>query len=69
MSNSGWVPLHDAASRGNTAVVSELLALNAPARPRSNDGQTPAHLAAAAGHSECEKLLGTWIIFLFPSQN
>ncbi|XP_065333958.1 tyrosine-protein kinase Shark [Cloeon dipterum] len=55
--DTGWVPLHDAASRGNAAVVSELLALNAPSRPRSNDGQTPAEVAAANGHKRCESLL------------
>jgi ankyrin repeat protein len=51
------VPLHDAAHRGNNVVVSELLALNAPAKPRSNNGETPAQLAAVAGHKECEDLL------------
>jgi len=49
--------MHDAAHRGNNVVVSELLALNAPAKPRSNNGETPAQLAAVAGHKECEDLL------------
>lgn len=49
--------MHDAANRGNTVVVSELLALNAPSKPRSNNGETPAQLAAVAGHRDCESLL------------
>jgi ankyrin repeat protein len=59
----GWVPLHDAASRGNISVVSELLALNAPVKPRSNDGETPAQLAAAVGYPECEEILSALLHF------
>ncbi|XP_059483949.1 tyrosine-protein kinase Shark [Neocloeon triangulifer] len=59
--DTGWVPMHDAASRGHLDVVKELLALNAPARPRSNAGETPAELAAAAGHPRCEVLLKEFV--------
>lgn len=59
--DTGWVSLHEAASRGHMEVVQELLALNAPANPRSNDEETPAQLAAKNGHSACEKLLREYV--------
>lgn len=52
-----WVPLHEAASRGYCQVVQTLLALNAPARPRTAKDQTPEDLAMQNRHYECAKLL------------
>lgn len=54
----GWVPLHEAASRGHIEVVQALLSLNAPVRPRTNNNDTPATIAARNGHFQCATLLG-----------
>lgn len=53
----GWVPLHEAASRGYIDCVNALLALNAPLRPRTNFDEVPEDLARKNGHQECADLL------------
>ncbi|CAG9816444.1 unnamed protein product [Phaedon cochleariae] len=54
---TGAVPLHEAASRGFKEVVVELLSLNAPARPRNKEGLIPAQLARGNNHIECAVIL------------
>ncbi|XP_049955937.1 tyrosine-protein kinase Shark isoform X2 [Schistocerca serialis cubense] len=54
---TGWVPLHEAASRGHKEVVQVLLSLNAPLRPRTLANDTPADLARRNNHIECAKIL------------
>ncbi|XP_072401763.1 tyrosine-protein kinase Shark [Diabrotica undecimpunctata] len=54
---TGAVPLHEAASQGHKTVVKELLSLNAPARPRNNDSMTPAQLARLNNHPDCAEIL------------
>lgn len=54
---TGWVPLHEAASRGHKEVVQVLLSLNAPLRPRTLANDTPADLARRNNHLECAKIL------------
>lgn len=54
---TGSVPLHEAASRGHNAVVKELLSLNAPVNPRNKNNLLPSQLARANGHSECAEIL------------
>ena len=43
-------PLHVAAARGNLEVVDMLLKVGARIKARNELSQTPAHLAAKAGH-------------------
>lgn len=52
-----WVPLHDAAYRGNKDVVKELLSLNAPLNPRTKEGKVPLDLAIEKGHHDCAEIL------------
>lgn len=52
---TGWVPLHDAASRGHSEVVQVLLSLNVPVHPRTPNGETP--LMLAQPFPECVKIL------------
>lgn len=59
---TGDVPLHDAASRGHTEVVKELLSLNAPANPRNNENLVPAQLARENNFIECAEILGRYSI-------
>ncbi|XP_043482946.1 tyrosine-protein kinase Shark [Leptopilina heterotoma] len=54
---TGMVPLHEAASRGHKDVIEVLLSLNAPVNPRTLADDVPADLAKRNGHSECEKFL------------
>ncbi|CAG9855427.1 unnamed protein product [Phyllotreta striolata] len=54
---TGSVPLHEAASRGHKEVVKELLSLNAPARPRNKENKTPAQLARSNNYNECADIL------------
>lgn len=57
--NGTWrVPLHEAASYGNLAVVKYLLELKAPHLPRSTDDETPIQLAREAGHKAVVEFLG-----------
>ncbi|XP_051153972.1 tyrosine-protein kinase Shark [Leptopilina boulardi] len=54
---TGMVPLHEAASRGHKEVIEVLLSLNAPVNPRTLADDVPADLAKRNSHSECEKFL------------
>ncbi|PSN45883.1 Tyrosine-protein kinase HTK16 [Blattella germanica] len=56
-SDTGLVPLHEAASRGHKEVVRVLLSLNAPVNPRTIANDTPADLAKRNGHLECARIL------------
>lgn len=58
---TGSVPLHEAASRGHKEVVKELLSLNAPARPRNKENKTPAQLARSNNHNDCAEILGRYL--------
>lgn len=51
------VPLHEAASAGQTEVIQALLAMNAPVNPRTLADDVPADLARRNGHNECVQLL------------
>lgn len=53
----GVTALHEAAIRGNLALVKFLLAQGAKTDARLDDGKTPAESAAAAGHPEVLPLL------------
>nr|XP_023011700.1 tyrosine-protein kinase shark [Leptinotarsa decemlineata] len=54
---TGTVPLHEAANRGHKEVVKELLSLNAPARPRNKNNLIPAQLARMNKHLDCADIL------------
>ncbi|KAJ9587710.1 hypothetical protein L9F63_018861, partial [Diploptera punctata] len=56
-SDTGLVPLHEAASRGHKEVVRVLLSLNAPVNPRTIANDTPADLAKRNNHHECARIL------------
>ncbi|XP_038070624.1 tyrosine-protein kinase HTK16-like [Patiria miniata] len=47
---TGWVPLHEAAMRGHSKCVEELLRFGAPCHPRSVDNDTPLDLARRYEH-------------------
>nr|CAH7742179.1 unnamed protein product [Callosobruchus chinensis] len=55
--DSGRVPLHEAAERGHIDIVRELICLSAPTRPRNKDDATPAQLARINNHIECAEIL------------
>lgn len=55
---TGSVPLHEAASRGHKEVVKELLSLNAPVNPRNKNNLLPSQLARANDHIQCADILG-----------
>ncbi|XP_015602408.1 tyrosine-protein kinase Shark [Cephus cinctus] len=54
---TGMVPLHEAASRGHKEVIQVLLSMNAPVNPRTLADDVPADLAKRNGYLECAKLL------------
>lgn len=56
-SETGAVPLHEAASRGHKEVVKALLSLNAPVHPRDKDNKLPSHLARKNNFIECAEIL------------
>lgn len=58
---TGQVPLHEAAANGHVDVINVLLSLNAPAHPRTVDNQTPADLAQMNGFLQCAKMLRDYI--------
>ena len=55
--NTGWVALHEAASRGHIDSVAAILEAGAPSRPRTHNNLTPADLARAGGHPEVGHLI------------
>ncbi|KAF7997213.1 hypothetical protein HCN44_005490 [Aphidius gifuensis] len=59
---TGMVPLHEAASAGQKEVINVLLSMNAPVYPRTVDDDTPLDLAIKNGHQECVKLLHNYEI-------
>lgn len=60
-SSTGWVALHEASSRGHKDIVSLLLSMNAPSRPRTFNDLLPADLAHSNGHTEVERMLNEFI--------
>ncbi|XP_014214206.1 tyrosine-protein kinase shark [Copidosoma floridanum] len=58
---TGMVPLHEAASRGHREVIEILLSANAPVNPRTLDDEVPADLAKQNGHLECEKIIRNYV--------
>ena len=54
---SGHTPLHCAASYGQTAVVSALLAAGADVNARDGKGRTPLKFAQAFGHFDCIRVI------------
>ncbi|MCE2832246.1 MAG: ankyrin repeat domain-containing protein [Oxalobacteraceae bacterium] len=53
----GATPLCYAAHRGNTAIVTQLLALGEPVDAAARNGSTPLMFAAETGQAECVRLL------------
>ncbi|XP_015126879.1 tyrosine-protein kinase Shark [Diachasma alloeum] len=54
---TGMVPLHEAASAGQREVIKVLLSMNAPVHPRTLADDIPESLARRNGHGDCMKLL------------
>ncbi|XP_060081204.1 tyrosine-protein kinase HTK16-like [Ylistrum balloti] len=54
---TSWVPMHDAAMRGNVRCIKALLKLHAPLMPRAEDEQTPLDLAIKYNREDCIRLL------------
>jgi len=63
-----WVPLHEAAWKGNLECISVLLEFSAPTKPRTPKNETPADLARAAGHQEVAVFLDKYPI-TFPESD
>ncbi|CAH1960669.1 unnamed protein product [Acanthoscelides obtectus] len=55
--DSGRVPLHEAAERGYIEIVTELISVGAPIRPRNKDDATPGQLARMNGYIECAEII------------
>jgi len=60
-SSTGWVALHEASSRGHKEIVSLLLSMNSPSKPRTFDNLLPSDLAHSNGHLEVERLLKEFV--------
>lgn len=58
--NTGWVSLHEAASRGHKEIVEFLLSVGAPNRPRTLKDELPHVLAEGNGYFQCAHLLKTY---------
>lgn len=54
---TGRVPLHDAAAHGHMEAVATLLSLNAPVMPRTSDNELPYELSERNNHIACMNLL------------
>ncbi|XP_050091066.1 tyrosine-protein kinase Shark isoform X1 [Anopheles aquasalis] len=59
-SETGWVPLHEAAENGNIDAIKELLANGAPHRPRSDFGEMPSDRARQRGHFAVVEFLNAY---------
>lgn len=58
---TSWVPLHEAAWKGNIGCAKTLMELgDAPLLARTNKNETPADLARANGQNEMAELLDKW---------
>lgn len=58
--NTGWVALHEAASRGFIDCFHLLVQLGAPLHPRTNDGDTPRDLALRYGHVSISDMIDNY---------
>uniref|UniRef100_A0A182K3X2 SH2 domain-containing protein n=1 Tax=Anopheles christyi TaxID=43041 RepID=A0A182K3X2_9DIPT len=56
-SETGWVPLHEAADNGNIDAIKEMLSHRVPHRPRTNFGEMPSDLARHRGHYQVVEFL------------
>ncbi|XP_058117009.1 tyrosine-protein kinase Shark [Anopheles coustani] len=59
-SDTGWVPLHEAANNGNLETIKEMLRHHVPHRPRSNFGEMPSDLARHRGHYQVVEYLNQY---------
>ncbi|XP_050081362.1 tyrosine-protein kinase Shark [Anopheles maculipalpis] len=59
-SETGWVPLHEAADNGNVDAIQELLRHRVPHRPRTNYGEMPSDLARHRGHYQVVEFLNAY---------
>uniref|UniRef100_A0A182N2M8 SH2 domain-containing protein n=1 Tax=Anopheles dirus TaxID=7168 RepID=A0A182N2M8_9DIPT len=59
-SETGLVPLHEAAENGNLDAIQELLRHRVPHRPRTNYGEMPADLARQRGHYQVVEFLNAY---------
>ena len=55
---NGWVPLHEAAMRGNIKCCHLLLSYHASMHPRTMEGDTPRDLALRYGRHDVVEYLG-----------
>ena len=55
---NGWVPLHEAAMRGNIDCCQLLLSFHASMHPRTIEGDTPRDLALRYGRQEIAEFMG-----------
>uniref|UniRef100_A0A4Y0BFA5 Tyrosine-protein kinase n=1 Tax=Anopheles funestus TaxID=62324 RepID=A0A4Y0BFA5_ANOFN len=59
-SDTGWVPLHEAAENGNMDAIQELMRHRVPHRPRTNLGEMPSDLARHRGHYQVVEFLNAY---------